>query len=56
MGRKSLNFGCAGRGRIPVLCIPDENLFTVLRIGRWVYNSCRSWSQKRRFRMMRRIP
>jgi hypothetical protein len=33
MGRKPLNFGWAGTDRIPILCIPDENLFTVLQEG-----------------------
>jgi hypothetical protein len=47
--RKWLSFGCAGRDRIPILCIPDENLFTVLQEGWMGVQSLPFLKLKRKF-------
>jgi hypothetical protein len=51
MGRKPLNFGWAGTDRIPIFCIPDENLFTVLQEGEMCVQSMPFSRLKRRFRL-----
>ena len=51
MGRKWLDFGCAGTDRIPILCTADENLFTVLRAGEMRIQSVPFLKSKRRFRL-----